>query len=306
MQPVVLRHIPRQTVSSMSAIPAAIMLVLAAVVMPRASAAPINIIAAENFYGDIAQQIGGADVAVASVLQNPEQDPHMFEAGAQVARGLTHASIVIYNGIGYDPWMPKLLAATPTSGRKVIVVADLIGAVNGANPHIWYQPGTMLALARNLEMVLAVEDPVHAQAYRQRLMRFETSLLPLTARVAALRARFAGTPVTATEPVFNYMFQALGMQVRNQQFQLAVMNGTEPGARDIAAFETDLHQQRVKLLVYNSQATSSLALYMLEMAKTAHIPVVGATETEPPGKDYQGWILDELEEVENALARNTQ
>ena len=266
-----------------------------------ADARPIAIVAAENFYGDVARQIGGPDAAVTSILNNPDQDPHLFEVSPSVGRNVSAARIVIYNGIDYDPWMQTLLRAARSADRQTIVVADLIGAKTGDNPHIWYAPPTMLALAKALSAELATDDPGHSAGYRLRLQRFEASMQPVEAKIAALRQRLAGTPATATEPVFGYMFAALGMKVRNMAFQLAVMNNTEPGASDVAAFEDDLKTHKVKLLVYNSQASDPIAARMEKLAKVSHIPVVGATETEPPGMTYQAWMLSELDAVEHAL-----
>jgi zinc/manganese transport system substrate-binding protein len=262
---------------------------------------PISIVAAENFYGDVASQIGGADVHVTSILSNPDQDPHLFEASPSVARALTAARIAIYNGIDYDPWMEKLLAAARSAGRQTIMVAYLIGRKPGDNPHIWYDPATMLACARAVAKALDVADPTRKDAYDQRLARFEASIAPIQARIAALRQRLAGTNVTATEPVFGYMFAALGMQVRNLPFQLAVMNGTEPSASDIAAFETDLRTHKVALLVYNAQASDPIAQRMARLATASHVPVVGAAETEPPHTTYQAWMLAELDAVAKTL-----
>ena len=267
----------------------------------QAAGKPIKIVAAENFYGDIAKQIGGPDVEVASILSNPDQDPHLFEASPSVARALSGAQIAIYNGIDYDPWMEKLLGAARSTDRKSIVVADLIGKKTGDNPHIWYAPDTMLALATSLADALAARDPAHKDGFQQRLTAFQGSIKPVQMKIEALRQRLLGTPVTATEPVFGYIFDALGMQVRNQSFQLSVMNNTEPSASDIAAFENDLKTHQVKLLVYNSQASDPIAKRMAGLAKTAHVPVVGATETEPAGKTYQVWLLGELETVDRAL-----
>ena len=264
---------------------------------------PIPIVAAENFYGDIASQIGGANVAVTSILTNPDQDPHLFEASASVARNLSTARVVIYNGADYDPWAAKLLRAARGTDRTAIVVADLVGTKPGDNPHIWYDPATMLALAKSLAETLAAADPAQQAAYSRNLARFEQSLQPIQAKIKAMRARLAGTTVTATEPVFGYMFAALGMTVRNASFQLAVMNNTEPSASDVAAFEKDLSTHQVKLLVYNSQATDPIAARMERLAKAAHIPVVGATETEPPGKSYQAWMMAELDAVDHALPK---
>ena len=267
----------------------------------QATGALLPILAAENFYGDVCRQIGGAEVSVTSILSNPEQDPHLFEASPSVARAVSGARIVVYNGVDYDPWMAKLLAAARSSERTVIVVGDLVGKRPGDNPHIWYDPATMLSFARTLTADLAAADPPHAAAYQQRLARFETSLQPVRDKITALRARLSGTPATATEPVFGYMFAALGMAVRNDGFQLAVMNNTEPSASDVAGFETDLKQHRVGLLVYNSQARDPVAARMERLARASHVPVVGATETEPPGKTYQAWLSGELDAVDRAL-----
>ena len=261
----------------------------------------IGVVAAENFYGDVAGQIGGAQVHVTSILSNPDQDPHLFEASPSVARAISDAQIVVYSGIDYDPWMEKLLGAARSGERTTIVVAELAGRKAADNPHIWYDPATMLAYAKALGAALDADDPAHASAYDQRLARFTASIAPIQAKIATLRARLAGTPVTATEPVFGYMFEALGMQVRNMSFQMAVMNGTEPAASDVAAFERDLRTHAVKLLVYNAQASDPIAARMERLAKASGVPIVGAAETEPPGKSYQGWMMGELDDVAKAL-----
>ena len=264
-------------------------------------AKPLPVVAAENFYGDVARQIGGGHVAVTSILTNPDQDPHLFEVSPSVARNLSTARLVIYNGIDYDPWMTKLLGAARSTNREAIDVAALVGKKTGDNPHIWYDPNTMLTLAATLADKLSASDPAHAGEYAQNLLAFRTSVAPITARIASMRTRLAGTPVTATEPVFGYMFDALGMTVRNAAFQLAVMNNTEPSASDVAAFERDLRTRAVKLLVYNSQASDPAAARMQKLARAAHVPVVGATETEPPGTSYQAWMTAELDAVDRAL-----
>jgi len=272
-------------------------------VTPAFANGPIPIVAAENFYGDVAQQIGGAEVTVTSILSNPDEDPHLFEASPSVARAMSAARIVIYSGIDYDPWVSKLLGAARSTNRKSIEVAVLVGKKSGDNPHIWYDPRTMLTLAKTLADDLSAADPAHRLDYEQNLARFQQSIKPIEAEIAALHARLAGTPVTATEPVLGYMFDALGMQVRNKTFQLAVMNNTEPSASDVAAFENDLKTHKVKLLVYNSQASDPIAERMMKLAKASHIPVVGAAETEPPGKTYQQWMTSELDAVDHALPK---
>jgi zinc/manganese transport system substrate-binding protein len=270
-----------------------------------ARADTIKVVAAENFYGDIAQQIGDANIAVTSILNNPNQDPHLFEVSPSVGRDVSAARIVIYNGINYDPWMEKLLAAARSANRRVIVVAELIGKKTGDNPHIWYDPATMLALAKAFSHALIAEDPAHETEYEHRLVRFRASIKPIQAKIDELHRRCAGMQVTATEPVFGYMFDALGMQVRDQGFQLAVMNNTEPSASGVAAFENDLKTHQVKLLIYNSQASDPIAARMQKIAGESGVPVVGAAETEPPGKDYQGWMMSELDAIDRALSKQT-
>ena len=270
---------------------------------PALAAGPIPIVAAENFYGDIARQIGGADVTVTSILSNPDEDPHLFEASPSVARAISAARFVIYSGIDYDPWMAKLLRAVRSENRTVIVVTDLVRKKTGDNPHIWYDTNTMLTFAKTLADELGAADPAHRSDYDVRLARFQQSMQPIQAKIAALHDRLVGTPVTATEPVFGYMLEALGVQVRNRSFQLAVMNNTEPSASDVAAFESDLKARQVKLLIYNSQASDPIAERMMKLAKASHIPVVGAAETEPPGKTYQQWMASELDAVDRALPK---
>ncbi|MGH7069130.1 MAG: metal ABC transporter solute-binding protein, Zn/Mn family [Acetobacteraceae bacterium] len=278
---------------------AAIVLALLAAAQPQARAAPIPVVAAENFYGDVASELGGRWVTVLSVLASPDVDPHLFEVNPSVGRAVARARIVIMNGLGYDPWMQHLLEATTRPGRTTITVGRLIGGKPGDNPHIWYDPRTMLALAAALEPVLAAADPEHAPEFAARLTRFRAGIGEVEAQIARLRARLQGTAVTATEPVFGYMFRALGMNVRNREFQVAVMNNTEPSAIEIARFETDLRERRVALLVYNRQVNAPIAARMRRIAKRAGIPVLGVTETEPAGVTYQTWIERELE----ALAR---
>lgn len=266
-----------------------------------ASAEPVKIAAAENTYGDIARQIGGIHVSVFSIIANPDQDPHEFAASPSVAREIATAAIVIVNGAGYDPWATRFLTASRSESRTVIVVADLIGKKAGDNPHVWYEPNAIPALADALAHALSERDPVHSADYSKGLAAFRASLKPLRDKVEALRAKYAGTPVTATEPVFGYMAAALGFAMRNSRFQLAVMNDTEPSAAAIAAFEKDLHTRAVRIVFYNSQTGTALTRRMRTVAERESIPVVGIAETEPHGKTYQQWMLSQLDDVERAL-----
>ncbi|AUT58585.1 metal ABC transporter solute-binding protein [Paraburkholderia terrae] len=262
----------------------------------------IPVVAAENFYGDVVQQLGGDRVDVTSILSNPDQDPHLFEASPKTARALQHASLVVYNGADYDPWMTKLLNVSKNDKRKTIVAAELIGKKSGDNPHLWYDPSTMPAVARAVSAALASADPAHKAAYDANLAKFLDSLKPIADKVAALRSQYAHVSVTATEPVFGYMSEAIGLDMRNQRFQLAAMNDTEASASDIAAFERDLRERRVRALIYNSQATEALTKRMLKLAQQSHVPTVSVTETQPAGKNYQQWMLAQLDALGNALA----
>jgi len=267
-----------------------------------ALAVPVNIVAAENFYGDVAAQIGGSRVAVTSILSNPDQDPHLFEASPKTARALQQAQVVIYNGADYDPWMSKLLAASKQARRATIVVADLVGKRAGDNPHLWYDPATMPAAARAIAAELGRADPAHKGEYDANLGRFVASLKPLDNTIATLRARYKGAPVTATEPVAGYLAAAIGLDMRNQRFQLATMNNTEASAQDVAAFENDLRKKQVRVLIYNSQAEAPMTKRMLKIAHDAGVPTVSVTETQPAGKTFQQWMLGEIDALGKALS----
>jgi zinc/manganese transport system substrate-binding protein len=267
-----------------------------------AAAQPISLVAAENFYADVARQLAGPNASVASILSNPDQDPHLFEASPSVARILSGATIVIYNGVDYDPWIAKLLAASPSPDRRVIVVADLVHREAGDNPHLWYDPPTMPAYARALAAALAERDPEHRDEYQKRLDAFVASLQPLETKIADLRAHDGGASVTATEPVFGYMAAALGFTMRNARFQLAVMNNTEPRMSDVAAFENDLRAHKVRLLFYNSQAGGTASERLVRIARQSNVPIVGVTELEPADTTYQDWMMAELDAVARALA----
>ena len=267
-----------------------------------ACAEPIKVVAAESVYGDIARQIGGANVAVASILTNPSQDPHEFQAGASTARAIADARLVICNGADYDPWCAKLLSASRSASREVIEVASLRHRRPGANPHLWYDTAAVSALAAALTARLTQLDIAHGPDYAGGLARFEASMAPLREKIAGLRGKYAGIPVTATEPVFDYMADALGLAMRNRRFQLAVMNGTEPSAAAIAAFERDLRTRAVRVLLYNKQTSQALAERMRTLAREAGVPIVAITETEPHGQTYQEWMLAQLDALDRALA----
>lgn len=273
--------------------------------LPAAGAAEpgkIAVVAAENFYGDIAAQIGGDRVSVVSVMSNPDQDPHLFETAPSVVRQIADAAIVIVNGADYDPWMDKLMAAAPRPGRTVISAAQLVNAKAGGNPHLWYAPATMPAVAKAIAATLTQADGAHAAQYSARLQTVLTQLDRIAQRVALMRTKHAGKPVTATEPVFGLMTEALGLTMHNEKFQLAMMNDTEPSARDIAAFEDDLKNRKVKALIYNKQVSEKLTERLLTIAKQAKVPVVAVTETQPANVAFADWVLGEMDALDKALS----
>jgi zinc/manganese transport system substrate-binding protein len=281
---------------------AALGFALAALMPVRASEPKILVVAAENFYGDVAQQVGGDRVSVASVLSNPDQDPHLFEITPAVARQIAAAQVIIYNGAAYDPWMENVLRVTPRAGRALIVAADLMHRKAGDNPHLWYDPSTMPAVAAAIADALSAADPAHKDEYAARLKAFLDSLTALNKEIATIRDRYAGTPVAASEPVFGYMAAALRLKMREGQFQAAVMNDTEPAASALALFEDDLKMRKVRTLFYNKQASNNLVQRLVQIARVSDIPVVGVTETSPPGLSYQDWMMNELSATERALA----
>jgi zinc/manganese transport system substrate-binding protein len=274
----------------------------AATLAQPASADPINVVAAENFYGDIAQQTGGDNVAVTSILSSPDQDPHLFEASPSTAKALAGAKVVIVNGADYDPWMEKLLKANKTPGRKEILAAALAGKKAGDNPHLWYNPATVKAVAKKLSVELAIIDPTRKADYEKGAASFVDSLKPLDAKIAEMRKKYAGSPVTASEPVFGYMAELLGLKVHNEKFALAVMNNTEPSVSEVAAFQNDLKGHKVKVMLYNAQASEPAVQRLVQMAEDEKIPVVGVSETEPPGITYQQWMTSQLDALDKALS----
>lgn len=266
----------------------------------------LTIVAAENFYGDLARQIGGSNVTVTSILSNPDDDPHLFETSPSTARTIADAKIIIYNGADYDPWMDKLLSASTSKDRTTIIAADLIGKKSGDNPHLWYDPATLPAIAKALSADLAKRDPANAVHYEANLKAFQTSLEAIDKEIADVKKTYAGTEVTATEPVFGYMAEALGLKMLNYDFQVALMNDAEPSATQVAAFENSLKDGSAKILFYNSQVTDEATTRLLDIAKQSKVTVIGVTETEPAGKTIQTWFGGQIDEVQKALAARTQ
>lgn len=275
---------------------------LAAPAGALAADSPIPVVAAEGFYGEVAAAIGGDRVAVETVAMSPDADPHDFSPPPSVARSVADAGLVILNGLDYDHWMEHLLEASPDQARVVVDVSSLVGAEPGGNPHLWYDPRTIPALAGALAADFAQIDPAGADQYRQRADAYLASLAPLNDKVAAIRGRYAGTEVVASEPVFGLMAEALGLKMLGEEFQHAVMNETEPSARSIAEIEDDLRSGRAKVLFYNSQVVDPLTERLLAAADDAGVPVVAVTESMPAGDTYADWMHDQLDATAKALA----
>ncbi|HEX4298127.1 MAG TPA: zinc ABC transporter substrate-binding protein, partial [Devosia sp.] len=218
------------------------------------------------------------------------------------ARLLAAADIVISNGVDYDPWMDKLLSASTGTARTVIVAADLVGKASGDNPHLWYDPPTLPAVAAALAAELAKRDPADAADYAANLQEFDGGFATAISGIAAIKAKYAGTAVTATEPVFGYMAAAMGLTMLNVPFQFATMNETEPGPSEVAGFENSLRDHTAKILFYNSQVTDDTTTRLLDLAKASGVPVIGVTETEPAGQTIETWFAGQIAAVRQSLA----
>jgi zinc/manganese transport system substrate-binding protein len=222
-----------------------------------------------------------------------------------VARTVSEAQLVVQNGVGYDTFMNTIENAAPNSARKVIVVQNLLGLPAGTpNPHLWYKPGTMPAVANAIAADLGGVQPAHAAYFKANAARFIASLTAWNNAIAAFAAKYANTPVATTEPVADYMLQAAGADnVTPFAFQADIMNGTDPSAQDVAIERSLFTQHKVKVFLYNQQVTDTLTESFITLAHQDNIPVVGVYETMPvPGYDYQSWMLTEVQDLTKAVA----
>jgi len=265
----------------------------------------IPVVAAENFYGSIITQVGGSRARVRSIIKDPSADPHEYTSNVQDTEAVAQARLVAVNGAGYDAFMDKLLAASPTSGRTVVHVDRLVG-VHGSdpNPHLWYEPATAVAVARAAAAELAKLDPAHADSYRAGAARFVASLSPIDAEIASLRRRFAGAPFAYTERVPGYTTALIGLSLKTPPaFAKADEQGTDPPPQSVAAMRGLITGHRIRLLLYNRQASSQAAASVRSLAHAAGIPVVGVSETSPARQTYQQWQLAQLHAIDEALSR---
>lgn len=268
----------------------------------------IRVVAAENFWGSLASQLGGPRAEVQSIIVNPAQDPHSYEPTAADARAVAEAQLAIVNGVAYDPWAPNLLAASPADGRETLTVGALLHLHAGENPHRWYDPEDVDSVASAITAALTRLDPGHATYYAQRLRSFETvSLARYHALIAAIRRRFAGVPVGASESIFALLAPALGLRlITPPSFMRAVSEGSEATAQDTATAEEQLTGHRVKIWVYNAQNATPEIQRLNGLARSERIPVATVTETlTPAGVSFEQWQVRELEGLQAALHRAT-
>ena len=264
----------------------------------------INAIGAENEYANVLSQIGGKYVHVSSILNNPNTDPHTFESSPSVASKVAAATLIVQNGVGYDTFMNKIESASPNSQRKVITVQNLLGLPdNTPNPHLWYSPRTMPAAAKAMAADLSALDPSHKAYFRANLTKFDASLKPWLNAIAQVKAKYAGTPVAVTEPVADYMLEAMGMKILTPfVFQADIMNGVDPSPQDISLENGFFTGHKVKVFCYNQQVVDALTTSIRHTAVNSGVPVVGVYETMPtPGYDYQTWMLAEVHAIEKAI-----
>jgi zinc/manganese transport system substrate-binding protein len=288
----------------------AVGLLTAALVLSACNAAPgissskLLAVGAENQYANVIAQIGGRFVSVDAVMSNPNTDPHTFEASASVAREIASAQLVVQNGVGYDTFMQQLESSTPSSSRRVIDVQKLLGlSLKAKNPHLWYDPKTMPAVATLVAKDLSSLAPKHAAYFAGRLTAFLASLHPVELAIKNFKARFAGVKVATTEPVADYLLTALGLHnVTPFRFQADIMNGVDPSPEDIAFQQGLFTSHRAKVFIYNEQVSSTVTVAMRTLAESSHVPVVAFYETMPtPGFDYQTWMLAEIAALTKAL-----
>jgi zinc/manganese transport system substrate-binding protein len=268
------------------------------------SAHKIVAVGAENEYTSVLQQVGGQYVQASAIMSNPNTDPHTFEASASVAREISSAQLVVQNGVGYDTFMDSIEKAVPDSGRKLINVQKLRGLPDSTpNPHLWYDPATMPAVANAVASDLAAIQPAHAAYFKANARKFVSSLGPWIQALGSFKEKYPNTPVAVTEPVADYLLQAAGADIKTPfEFQADIMNGTDPSAQDVALERSLFTGHKVKVFLYNRQVTDTLTESFISLAQANGIPVVGVYETMPtPGYTYQSWMLAEIKALQQAV-----
>lgn len=265
----------------------------------------IKIVAAENFYGNIAQQLGGDKVSVTSILSDPNVDPHEYESDVQDGIAITNANIVIENGLQYDTWMDKLLSASPDPDRMLITAGTIAPDPLTENPHVWYGIDNISAIAGAIANALIKTDPVDAAFFQDNLATFNASLASITAKMAEIRTQYAGTAVGLTETIYLYQTEPIGLGVLTPfSFEKAIAEGNDPSAQDVNIADRQIAEKKISVLIYNSQTVTPITTNMENAAIANGIPVVPVTETMPPNDSYQSWMMDELNALQAALSKS--
>jgi zinc/manganese transport system substrate-binding protein len=263
----------------------------------------IQVVAAENFYGDIATQLAGNKAQVVSIISDPNTDPHEYESTVNDAKDVSNATIVIKNGDDYDTWMDKLLSASPNSKRVVVNAADIAPRKLEDNPHLWYGVDNVQAIAAAITTDLKKEDPADSASYDSNLQAFDKSLQQLQQKMNAIKAKNNGTPVGLTETIGLYQTQQMGLNVLTPlAFERAIAEGNDPSADDVAKANDQITGKQVKVLIYNSQTVTPITTNLENEAKQAGIPIVPVTETMPRNVHYQEWMMDQLTNLQQALS----
>lgn len=264
----------------------------------------VQVVAAENFWGNIMSQIGGDTVEVTSVISDLGTDPHLYESSAQDGARLASADIVVTNGLGYDDFMDRLLAVSGNDSRQVVSVAKVL-KVSGsqANPHLWYDLPKIREVAAAFEQTLAKKDPANAKHYAANLAAFNKSLQPVLDTLYQIKTAHLSAPILYTERVPEYLLVAAGLAVKTPAgFSSAIEEGNEPSPVDTTAMEGLITRHEVRALLYNSQATSSVTDHIKQLAEQNGIPIVGVTETMPKNAaSYQSWQLSQAKALSKAL-----
>ena len=272
------------------------------------SSGKLQVVAAENFWGSVATQLGGSKVAVHSIIVNPDTDPHSYEPTASDGVVLAKSQMAVVNGIGYDAWASKLIAANPSSSRKVLNVGDLLGLMEGDNPHQWYSPSSVHRVIDQIVADYKQLDPKDSAYFDQQRTRFETQgLVEYTKMIATIRARYAGVPVGYSESIFQPLGEALGLKLLTPySFAKAIAEGTDVSAADKQTVDAQAQRDLIKVWVYNSQNATPDVQRVNQLARAAHIPITTITETlSPASATFEQWQVAELQNLQQALHQAT-
>lgn len=264
--------------------------------------APVAVVVSVDQWGDIVAELGGACATVKTVLASSSLDPHEYEPSPADAACFTGAKLVVVNGAGYDSWASKL-AATSAAHAHVVSAAAVTNTPDGANPHLWYLPSAVTAVADAVAAEFSKLDPQASDYFSQRRSQFTAAIAPYTGLIGKIRAGAAGKSYAATETVFDYQAQVLGLvNMTPAGYQRASANESDPSPGDIDAFCAALAGRHIDVLVYNPQTQGSIPEQIRSAAERAGVPVVDMTETVPPGQtSFEGWQYAQLVALGKAL-----